>query len=304
MAKVAVIIVTCNRKPLLHRLLESLMRQTQKIDRIIVVDNDSKDGTLEFVKFHFPSVSLLRLDQNIGLFGGLEVGVKIAMSPGFDGALLIDDDAYLKENALEQLLMLINKDNTLKNSVIYCANVTTDGQYFTEPIMVLVDGRWKVYSKFVPELYDKVYETTFGPNIGVFIPYSILERIAPRSEMVFCGEEEFIYRVIKARFKVFRCFSIVAYHKRHKFYRIKFLGKTFNVSVVAPWHTYYETRNSVYVSRKYMKRSLLKTLLSQAICLILKVYVSDDKLATLRCVLKGSYDGLFGKLGIRVPIPR
>lgn len=303
--KIATIIITCNRMAMLGRLLESLMRQSRKPEGIIVIDNNSKDGTVNFVETCFPFVQLIKLKRNIGLYGGLEIGIKTAISQGYDAVWLVDDDAWLMEDTLEHLLHAIDSNESLKESIVYCAHVAPDGQFFTEPVQIIVEGTTRTYLEFTSELKGKIYETSGGPNIGVYIPRCIIECVgAPRSDMVFCGEWEYLLRVKKAGFKVFHCFSSIVYHKRHNFVKVKLLWKTWYIPVVPPWHIYYELRNNIYIARAYKTSLLLKTLLFVAIIFVIKLYTCENKLSTAVYMFRAVYDGLLGRLGMRVEIPR
>ena len=112
--KIAAVIVTCNRKQLLSELLEDLMSQTRRPDGIVVVDNSSEDGSTAFIKEHFPSIQLIELKHNSGLFGGLEIGIKEAMKKEYEAVWLVDDDARLREDTLQQLLNCINSIKSTK----------------------------------------------------------------------------------------------------------------------------------------------------------------------------------------------
>ena len=46
--------------------LASLDKQTCKDFRILVVDNASTDGSIEYMKEHYPDIRIIALDQNYG----------------------------------------------------------------------------------------------------------------------------------------------------------------------------------------------------------------------------------------------
>jgi N-acetylglucosaminyl-diphospho-decaprenol L-rhamnosyltransferase len=76
---VAIIIVSYNVRDLLRRCLQSindsLAGSTLRCE-IIVVDNDSQDGSAAMVATEFPAVRLIALDQNAGFAGGNNVGLR------------------------------------------------------------------------------------------------------------------------------------------------------------------------------------------------------------------------------------
>src|SRR5699024_12562077 len=49
-SKIGVVIVTYNRLKLLSNLLSKLEKQTEKIESILIFDNDSTDGTKEYLE--------------------------------------------------------------------------------------------------------------------------------------------------------------------------------------------------------------------------------------------------------------
>jgi len=101
---VCAIVVTFNRRELLRGCLQRLGAQTHVVDRIIVVDNASGDGTPEMVAAEFPDVVLVRLPENVGGAGGFHAGLERGMELGHDWLWLLDDDTYATPEALAALL--------------------------------------------------------------------------------------------------------------------------------------------------------------------------------------------------------
>jgi glycosyltransferase involved in cell wall biosynthesis len=46
----SIVIVTCNHKPILKRVLDALLQQMKEVDQLVVVDDCSTDGTMEMVR--------------------------------------------------------------------------------------------------------------------------------------------------------------------------------------------------------------------------------------------------------------
>ncbi len=65
--KIYAIVVTYNRRVLLEGCLESLLTQTISLDKIFVVDNDSKDGTSEMMEknFHKSQIDYINIKAGI-----------------------------------------------------------------------------------------------------------------------------------------------------------------------------------------------------------------------------------------------
>ena len=69
--KTAVVILNWNTKELLERFLPGLVASTEGLDaEVIVADNASTDGSLDWVAGQFPSVRRIPLDRNYGFTGG------------------------------------------------------------------------------------------------------------------------------------------------------------------------------------------------------------------------------------------
>lgn len=99
--KVSVVTVNFNGKVFLSGLIESLMRQTLLPAEIIVVDNASSDGSVEFLGAAYPSVKVVRSDVNLGFAGGNNLGVKASSSPL---VALINNDTLVSDTWLECLV--------------------------------------------------------------------------------------------------------------------------------------------------------------------------------------------------------
>ena len=98
MKKLLVIVVTYNGMRWLDRCLGSVPGD------LYVLDNDSTDGTADYVQGHFPSAKLVRSADNLGFTGGNNLGFRYAMEKGYDYVYLMNQDAWLEEGTLEKLV--------------------------------------------------------------------------------------------------------------------------------------------------------------------------------------------------------
>lgn len=101
---VCAVVVTYNRSELLRECLTRIAGQTRPVDRLIVVDNASTDGTAKMVVDEFPEAMLVRLTENGGGAGGFHAGIERAHALGHDWLWLLDDDTFATPQALEALL--------------------------------------------------------------------------------------------------------------------------------------------------------------------------------------------------------
>ncbi len=101
MRQVSVIIVNWNGRHLLERFLPSVLAAVRDGDEVIIVDNGSRDGSVEFVRERFPSVRLVCLPKNYGFSVANNLGVKVARN---DIVVLLNNDMAPEPDFLTPLL--------------------------------------------------------------------------------------------------------------------------------------------------------------------------------------------------------
>ncbi len=120
MDKISIIIVSYNTKDITERCLLEVQKSNIKNQiEVIVVDNNSTDGSVEMVKTKYPKVKLIASKTNTGFTGGNNLGMKQATGDYF---LLLNSDAFLKEDTLSQCLTAIKDAD-----VIGCKLTFADG---------------------------------------------------------------------------------------------------------------------------------------------------------------------------------
>ena len=98
--QVSVIIVNYNTKQLLSDCLKSINEKTVDIEyEVIVVDNDSHDGSQEMLKRDFRWVRLIESKENLGFGKANNLGMRNARGKYF---LLLNSDTILVNNALKE----------------------------------------------------------------------------------------------------------------------------------------------------------------------------------------------------------
>lgn len=77
--RVSIVIPNYNGEKYLEKCLDSLMEQSLQPDEIIIVDNDSKDKSIEIIKKYGNKIKLVVLDKNHGFSVAVNRGIKKAI---------------------------------------------------------------------------------------------------------------------------------------------------------------------------------------------------------------------------------
>lgn len=117
--KVLAAIVTHNRLRLVRRCYENLKAQSCMPSEILIIDNDSTDGTEDF--FRLEKCSYIK-QANTGSSGGWNTAIDYALNGDFDAIWLMDDDGYPAKSALEVLLQGFHSNDSCISSVVLNEN--------------------------------------------------------------------------------------------------------------------------------------------------------------------------------------
>ena len=99
---VSIIIVSYNTREYLRSCLQSIGGSDISVPyEVIVVDNNSRDGSPDMVSEEFPFVRLIRNSENKGFGAANNIGMRAARGSFF---FLLNSDAELKQGAVENLV--------------------------------------------------------------------------------------------------------------------------------------------------------------------------------------------------------
>ena len=101
--KILVIVVTYNGLKWLDRCLGSVQASEVPAD-LYVWDNDSTDGSADFVQSRFPAAKLVRSADNLGFAEANNMGMRYALDRGYDYVYLLNQDAWLEPSTLGTLI--------------------------------------------------------------------------------------------------------------------------------------------------------------------------------------------------------
>lgn len=111
--KVFVIILNYNGKDVIERCIASVLESDYPNLEIVVVDNNSTDGSLEFIKRKFSKVNFIKNSRNIGFAAGNNVGIRFAIERMADYVFVLNNDAWIKKDTISKLVSFSLKNNNL-----------------------------------------------------------------------------------------------------------------------------------------------------------------------------------------------
>jgi rhamnopyranosyl-N-acetylglucosaminyl-diphospho-decaprenol beta-1,3/1,4-galactofuranosyltransferase len=290
MEKIAVVIVTHNRKDMLQQVLSGVFAQTRAVDRVFLIDNASTDGTTDMVREkHGSNESLVYVPNvNTGSAGGFATGVKAAYEWGVEWVWCLDDDVVPDADCLEKMLV-----HQHVSKCIHPSKSDINGKEFVwentyDPQMIRVT----VFGENVSFKHGK--EITFvhiGCFEGMLIHRSIIEKIGFPDPRFFTAGDDVAYGF---------CASLYTNVSFVRDAHIKRLV-SFDTNTITPKYLYYATRNQFLLKEYSQKYHLFKPLLFYPYLIWFAMYASikqtirNGSLKTVYYIWKGILDGARGK---------
>jgi len=98
------IVLNYNGLRFLEECFDSLFKQTYDNMEVVMVDNGSSDGSVEFVNQRFPEVHVLRNERNLGYSEGNNLGIRYAAGRSAALVLILNNDVSVERKAVEKMV--------------------------------------------------------------------------------------------------------------------------------------------------------------------------------------------------------
>lgn len=288
MNKVVAIVVTYNRKELLLKNIEALLNQTIKNFDILIVDNDSNDGTYNELQDYLKNqrIRYINTGKNLGGAGGFEFGLTSAVNLSYEKFWLMDDDTIPTETAYEELVKsdeILHRDYGFLSSVVlwkddsYCL---MNRQKIKKP--------WYGKGNYLSYALLPTYYATF---VSFFITIETIKKIGfPIKEFFIWGDDvEYSTRIAKQN----DCYIVLKSVVKHE--TLLNTGSSIEKdSKERISRYYYAYRNEMYIA----KRDGIKGLIYQIIKIIYHLFKilffsKNNRMKKIYILFKGTIKGIF-----------
>jgi GT2 family glycosyltransferase len=286
MTGISVVVLNFNGKQYLHDCLASLARQTCEDYEVIVVDNGSRDASMEYLRSSFPWVKVVRNEENLGFAEGTNSGIRVASG---DLILTLNNDTKVDKNFIKHLTqpMYAHAD------VGMCASkmLFPDGKINSTGICISRSGAAWDRGMFEPDTgqYDQ-REEVFGPCAGAALyRREMLEEIGLFDEDFFLYMED-VDLAFRGRLAGWKCIYVPEAKVYHHHGGTAGFGSDLSV--------YYGNRNIIWYAIKDFPLVILLTSLPFILARNLAVIPYYALRGQGRVILKSKLDALRGVPGM------
>lgn len=217
MLRVHAVVVTYNRKELLRECIDAILAQTILVEKLILIDNNSTDGTHEFLKEHHyfenEIIEYKKLPENIGGAGGFYEGMKLARNYSPDWIWIMDDDTIPTETCLEELL---KAKKLIKGKISFLASAVRGMNGEAMNVPKLTRKQFSKYTDWYRYLNYGIVQIVKATFVSLLINTKATQKCGlPWKEFFLWGDDsEYTQRIIRDYGPAYMVGKSLAIHKR------------------------------------------------------------------------------------------
>ena len=300
MEKVGIVVCNYNKEDKVVICIQSILESIYTDYHIYVVDNASTDRSVERIREKYGKeqrLTLLCNEENLGGSGGFNTGLRAALAGGHEYLMCVDNDAYLDEECVGQLLKFLERTTEagIAAAKIYHAQNPDYIQQYGSFI------NWKDYcvnSTYYnyPEdgtLPEVVYSDAV-PACALMIRRAVIDQIGtmPEENFLYWDDTEWCYLCTQAGYKIASVGAAKACHE---------MGAKKEESNTFP--TYYAWRNWIWFFLKYLPEEQLDDMADMFLQSIFEVQYEglyrgeSNRASTIMAALDDALHGRLGKAG-------
>ncbi|MAF76568.1 MAG: hypothetical protein CME60_00280 [Halobacteriovoraceae bacterium] len=194
-----IVVVTFNRKELLIVNIASLLKQNKNAEKILIIDNNSNDGTYDLLKEKFldlENIEYHNTGANLGGAGGFRFGMELAYSRGYEWIWIMDDDVATTPNALQTLYSYKDISPFIHPGKYFEDGTKFHWEGFFDPNTTLMHWR-KRKSQFEESDYVNV---NYGCFEGALIHRKVIDKIGLPDDRFFIHNDDLLYGLLASQF--------------------------------------------------------------------------------------------------------
>jgi len=277
------IVVTYNRKNLLLECIDALLKQEKVSCDILIVDNNSNDGTeLAVQEIKQQNIVYVNTGENLGGAGGFNFGIKKAVELGYKYVWLMDDDCIPYSTSLFELNEAAKKH---ENFGFLSSKVT----WIDDNPCVMNIQRKTMYKNIKKETNFNT-EITMASFVSCFISMEVIKDLGfPIKEFfIWTDDWEFTRRISK-KYKSFYIPNSIVIHKTKE----NIGANISNTSIEKINRFFYLYRNDIYLYRREFIIGWIYILIRLFFHFFKILFISkDNKIKRIWQMLKGTFAGL------------
>lgn len=286
MMKICTVLVTYNRKELLKQAIDALKKQTYCIEKIVIINNNSTDGTKEYLNaINDNEMEIINLNDNIGGAGGFYTGIKHVALEEYDYLWLMDDDTIVEPNALENLIYGIKLiENRNKSIGFVCSNVLyKDGT----PCLMNIPATSKKWNSMLSEGIVEVESASF---VSLLINNNAIKEVGlPIKEFFIWGDDVEYTRRLSRAYGGYIIGNSKVKHYMNSNQETNILVDNERIN-----RYFYDFRNSIYIARQGSSKDVAKIIIGKLYLFIKIIFKKNKyKLKKIITLFKGLICGIF-----------
>ena len=258
--KIAVVILNWNGKELLKQFLPSVIKYSEHSAEIIIADNDSSDGSVEFLKQNYPQLRIILNEENLGFAKGYNTVLNKVEA---DYYVLLNSDIEVTENWIEGIVEFMASNETIAACQPKILSYKNKKQFeYAGAAGGFIDKlgypfcRGRIFQSLEDDnkQYDDIKEIFWATGACLFIKAEYFHKMGGFDDDFFAHMEEIdlCWRLKNAGFKIFYYPHSIIYHVG---------GATLNK--MSPQKTFLNFRNNlslIYknIHQKHLRKVLLK----------------------------------------------
>lgn len=249
MKKVAAVVVTYNRKNLLLENAQSLLGQTFSDVQIIIVDNNSSDGTQDVLQQFIERKQILYFNTgaNLGGAGGFSYGIRLAAEAGYEYIWVMDDDCIPQETALE---VLMEKDQKMEGKYGFLSSKVL----WKDLSICNMNIQRETLTRKVKDFDHKLIPAVMASFVSLFLKAAVVKEVGLPIKDFFIWTDDWEYtRRISRRYPCYVVPESVVVHKSMS----NIGANIYNDSYERLERYRYLYRNDVYLYRREGLRGFL-----------------------------------------------